>query len=156
METSGLWETIKEKYKNLLTITLAEKKLISKGYWEKSHTSDYVGFLKEIKEKYPFMVKQNETGEDFLDTDYIWELSECNLKSMYFGKYNNSEKKENIKRHIQNKKDYNTTARTSYDVSFEYRAEAKKAWYSEEYKNCGNGHYYLALDHNTALFCEND
>lgn len=156
METSGLWETIKEKYQNLLTITLAEKNLVRKEYWEKSHKSEYAEFLRTIKAKHPFMIKQNEDGEDFLDTDYIWELSECNLKSMYFGAYKNDIEKENIKRYIENKKDYNTTARTNYDVSFQYRADAKKAWYSEEYKNCGNGHYYLALDHNTALFCEND
>ena len=30
------------------------------------------------------------------------------------------------------------------------------AWYSEEYKNCGNGHYYLAIDATHAIFCEDD
>ena len=27
---------------------------------------------------------------------------------------------------------------------------------TNEYKNCGNGHYYFALGENCALFCEDD
>ena len=40
--------------------------------------------------------------------------------------------------------------------TFEYKADKNKAWYSEEYRGCGNGHYYIAIDENTALFIEND
>ena len=46
--------------------------------------------------------------------------------------------------------------RSSYDVSFSYDPKLQHAWYSEEYKNCGNGHYYLALDETHALFYEDD
>lgn len=34
--------------------------------------------------------------------------------------------------------------------------ETLKAWYSEEYTDCGNGHYYLALSATHAIFYEND
>ena len=46
--------------------------------------------------------------------------------------------------------------KTSYDVSFQLKAKERKAWYSEEYRGCGNGHYYLALNHSCALFYEHD
>ena len=40
--------------------------------------------------------------------------------------------------------------------TFEYEPDKNKAWYSEEYRGCGNGHYYIALNSSMALFCEND
>lgn len=43
-----------------------------------------------------------------------------------------------------------------YDVSFSYDPEKKKAWYSEEYRGCGNGYYYIALNRTHALFVEKD
>jgi hypothetical protein len=46
--------------------------------------------------------------------------------------------------------------RTSYDVHYTYNAKEKKAFYSEEFKDCGNGHYYLAIDNTHALFYEDD
>ena len=75
---------------------------------------------------------------------------------MYFGKYTNKDEKLEIKAALNDHRSYSTNAYTSYDVSFEYNADKNMAWYSEEYKGCGNGHYYLALDENTALFCEDD
>ena len=106
--------------------------------------------------KYPFMFYDDDNGDLQIDTRYIWEFSECNLKSMYFGKYQNSHVKEEFKRAIEQKRDYHYCTRTSYDVSLEYNAAKNMAWYSEEYRNCGNGHYYIALDHSTALFVEDD
>ena len=61
-----------------------------------------------------------------------------------------------LKNALKNNLNYSIENRVNYDVSYEYNAETKKAWYSEEYINCGNGHYYLAIDENTAIFCEND
>ena len=36
------------------------------------------------------------------------------------------------------------------------KKEKEKVWSSEELRGCGNGHYYIALDANTALFVEDD
>ena len=44
----------------------------------------------------------------------------------------------------------------SYDTSFEFNPEKKKAWYSKEYRNCGNGHYYIALNPTHAAYYEDD
>ena len=160
MEASGLWEDIKTKFENLLTISYEEKQKIYNEYWQvdkwKDGGVDYKNFIARLKDKYAFMVYADDKGEEHIDTNYIWELSECNLKSMYFGKWQNKSEKEIIKEKLANKEKYSTWARTNYDTSFNYEPDRKMAWYSEEYKNCGNGHYYLALDNNTALFCEND
>ena len=84
-------------------------------------------------------------------------MSDCNLKSMYFGKGSNARVKEEIRVALENKQAYDSgRCRANYDVSFSYCPAKHKAWYSEEYKDCGNGHYYIALDANTALFVEND
>ena len=76
---------------------------------------------------------------------------------MYFGKYDNARIKEEFKNALQNKTSYSSgRIRVNYDVTLEYDADKNMAWYSEEYKNCGNGHYYLAIGPTTALFCEDD
>lgn len=49
--------------------------------------------------------------------------------------------------------------RGSYDYSIEIRKDKDgvlKGWYSAEYKNCGNGHYYLLLDASHAIYYEDD
>lgn len=160
MDESGLWDNIKTIYKNLLDsgITYQEKcKIYDK--WSSFNYKDEPGkqnFYKDIQKKYPFMVDMNNQNELYLNCDYIWELSECKLKSMYFGKGKNDFYKNKIQEAMQNKNDYSCRATVSYDVSFEYNTKLNKAWYSEEYRNCGNGHYYLALNNSTALFYEND
>lgn len=47
----------------------------------------------------------------------------------------------------------------SYDFYIEVRKNDDGTiygWYSAEYKGCGNGHYYLLLDAEHALYCEDD
>ena len=58
-----------------------------------------------------------------------------------------------------NNESYSHSWRKGYDNSIEFRLcddGKKRGWYSEEFKNCGNGHYYLALDERRAIFCEDD
>lgn len=83
------------------------------------------------------------------------------IKKMTFhtGKWNapiTQHKLEEIAHAIDTKTEYHTSGRNGYDVSFEYNPETNRAWYSEEYKGCGNGHYYLALNRTHAIFYEND
>ena len=109
-------------------------------------------FYGEYAEKYPFLFDEN----GYIDTDYVYDLSDPKFKSMYFG-YSNKFYKNEIAKALSEKRKYSTgRVVVSYDNSFEYNPEKNKAWYSEEYRGCGNGHYYLALDGNTAVFYEND
>lgn len=110
----------------------------------------------ELMNEIPFAFYQGDNGTWYLNTFYIWEMSEAKTKSMYFGKWSNARIKGEIQQAFAEKRRYSNRARTSYDVSFEYDPDRNKAWYSEEYKGCGNGHYYIAIDANTALFCEDD
>lgn len=148
---SGLWSELAVVWDNLYKyVTLDEKRKIYDMSWDNREEA-----ISYCKERYPFMVKTHD-GKEYLDTDYIWELSRCELKSMYFG-YKNAEEKERIRKAISEHRQYTIPRiRTNYDVSFSYNPESDKAFYNEEYKNCGNGHYYLALNHSTAVFCEDD
>ena len=149
---SGLWAEIAVVWDNLYKyVTLDEKRKIYDMSWDNREAT-----VVYCKEHYPFMVKTDRDGNEYLNTDYIWELSRCELKSMYFG-YNNAEEKEQIRKAISERRQYTVPRiRTNYDVSFSYNPEISRAFYSEEYKDCGNGHYYLALNHSTAVFCEDD
>ena len=152
---SGLWSDILPKLRNLSEMNWDDRERIYQAYmdhWNTDPTPVYNRYLTE----YPFVFRKNEDGKIDVDTFYIYEISDITLKSMYFGKYQNEAVKELIKHRIEAREDYSITTRTSYDVRFEYDAENNKAWYSEEYKGCGNGHYWIALNHSTAMFCEND
>lgn len=80
------------------------------------------------------------------------------LKAMRFtaNKEENNHKLAQLSQAVKNKTPISLSGRTSYDVSCQYDPLAGKIWYSEEFKNCGNGHYYLALDDKTAMFYEDD
>lgn len=163
MERSGLWldSDIYETFKDLLSVDLADKKAINNLYWNaRTYVNgkavyDLAAFAPYM-DKYPFIFGKDENGNDYVKTEYIWEKSDCRLKSMYFGKYYNASTKAQIADALKSKRRLSIKERTGYDVSFEYDPDRNKAWYSEEYKDCGNGHYYIALDENTALFVEDD
>jgi len=169
LEVSGLWPEIYEKFCNLSKMDYNDRKEILAIYWsdEFSHVKSTIlgvtdsnrstrEFFGKYFEKYPYLFYTNKEGYLYIDTDYLFEMSEARLKSMYFGKYYNSIYKKDIADALKNKTKLNRKAYPNYDISFEYDPEKNKAWYSEEYKNCGNGHYYIAIDASTALFLEND
>ncbi len=168
MNKSGLWNDYREIFTNLKNVDYYDKEEISKRYWkiwditrQKLSTEEYNKELNNLFEgyitKYPFIFRKDNAGAMYVDTVYLFEVSECRLKSMYFGR-ENKRFKEDIKTSLQNKTDYKLPYRvtTSYDLHYRYDSAKSKAWYSEEYIGTGNGHYYIALDENTALFVEND
>lgn len=166
IEKSGFWKgsNIETMLRNLLKINLSEKAEIEKLYWNAPYVNGLRQFdespMRPYMEKFPFMFiteKMEPTAQP--DFTYFSDLAMCKLKSMYFGK--GSYEKTFIKVAMFERRDYSCRAYTSYDVSFhlEFPKDKKdftRAWYSEEYRGCGNGHYYLALSENCALFCEDD
>lgn len=149
LERTGLWKEVKEVYENLLKVDYEDWRAMRSINW---HERENAEVWSKYKEKYPFCF--NEKG--IINSDYIFELSACRTKSMYFGKWSNPIVKERIAKAISEKKKIEERAYENYDVSFSYDPEQKRAWYSEEYKGCGNGHYYLAVDNSMAVFCEDD
>ncbi len=65
---------------------------------------------------------------------------------------------EKFAKAISNREHYNYSWHKGYDNSIGVRDDSGvlKAWYSEEYRGCGNGHYYLALSATHAIFHSDD
>lgn len=60
---------------------------------------------------------------------------------------------------IANKSDYRVSWRKDYDYSFELKNTPDgdyKGWLSQEFKNCGNGHYWLVISTTQCIFAEDD
>ncbi len=157
---SGLWPNILQIFKNLQTMSYDDYVAISKIYRESQYIPGEPDSLRgsrlkvsfgEYITKYPFIMNGSSVNYDYLKGG----IADANIKSMYFGGCN-AVIKEQIKNALEKEERYSTRGYASYDVSFSYYPEKKKAFYSEEYKGTGNGHYYMALDANAALFCEDD
>jgi hypothetical protein len=63
-----------------------------------------------------------------------------------------------IKDALDNKKKYRCEWHNKYDCKVEINAtpEVQRAWFSLEYRGMLNGHYYMLLNDNTALYLEDD
>ena len=62
---------------------------------------------------------------------------------------------QRIEQAMLNKEEYACSGDNGYDVSFRYNGK-DRAWYSEEYRGCGNGHYYLTYSPTHAFHYEDD
>jgi hypothetical protein len=157
--SSGLWTNILEEVRKAREFGYSNfqdaLRVYDTKYSEDYKTNEERKF-KEMKEKYPILIKKGDTNE-YIDSSFLWFYSRpLSIKAMNFGKYNNERVLSEIKKAIESKTKY-TSGRfiVNYDVSFEYDGN-NKAWYSEEYRNCGNGHYYLALSDKYAMHYEDD
>lgn len=89
-------------------------------------------------------------------------VMDCKIKKMSFHKYSFQKHDTEyvlgrIANAIDNKEKYiSGKYYNGYDVSVEYNPEKNGAWYSEEFKDCGNGHYYLMLNRTHAVHYEDD
>ena len=162
LEKSKLWDIQLNDLKIALSIGYEKLQEADKIYWSKDENLDYEQnnlrnkeLIKAIDNR---LIKKNiEENKEFVDTSILCYMSNpLKIKKMYFGKYRNEEYLKQIREAIQNKTKISINAEANYDVSFEYEPLTQKAWYSEEFKGCGNGHYYLALSDEYALFYEDD
>ena len=155
LNESGLWESIKQEIETVLVIGYEKVNKAYEASWEKDVTEEErIVKIKAIDSR---LVLTNEEGNEFVNTSILWYMTvPAKIKKMYFGRNYSEHYLGLIAEAMQKKEAYSTTARSSYDVSFEYNPEKNKAWYSEEYRGCGNGHYYIALNATHALFQEDD
>jgi len=66
---------------------------------------------------------------------------------------------DNIKNHLDNKEGFSYSWESGYDVTVDGKLcddEIYRAWFSLEKRGCGNGHYYLLINENQAVFSEDD
>lgn len=169
LEKSGLWPDVKRAFENLDKVSyedwVAMRNIESGRYqwseneneWQRKSEEEMDEERRPYFAKYPFCYKPDNNGHLQPEAIYLNEMSECRLKPMYFGKGSNKAIKEALRKAINDRTGFASgRIKVSYDVSVEYDPAKNAAWYSEEYLNAANGHYYLALDHMTALFCEDD
>lgn len=136
---SGLWANIKNDFTVLNNLSNDELS-------EYIH-ADYHG-RELLNSKYGI----GYTVDDLLTT------ARKGVVSITYNKYERDIVKANFAEAIKNKKEYNHYWEYNYDcrVSCKQAGNTMMAWYSQEYKGCGNGHYYLAIDESHAIFAEND
>ena len=153
LEKSGLWEEIKSEIQVAISVGYERMNQAYKDYWSNDTSRQLDIFL----DKYPELVKVNDEGNPYIDTSILWPYSRMpRVKKMCFSKYDNDQILATIKAAMDRKEKHSAYRRYKYDISFEYNPDRKRAWYSEEFKDCGNGHYYHALDSTHALFSEDD
>jgi hypothetical protein len=156
LEKSGLYEGYRRNVEIALAVGYAK---VNEAY-----KADHADWNQTTEEKQasldkldPRLVGTREDGTRFINTEIIWYMHQLpKVKKMYFGKYVTESYLEQIKTAMENKTPIRLFRTVGYDVSIEYNPEANKAWYSEQYRGCGNGHYYLALDATHAIFYEDD
>lgn len=156
LEHSGLYTDLLENIKLALEIGYEKIQLAYEIYWKTDKSLSYEDNQKardvEIKN-----LDERLLMDGHPNTEILWYIKyDAKVKKMNFGRWSNEDALKTIKDALKNKKETSVSGRANYDVSFSYNPKLNKAWYSEEYRGCGNGHYYLALDATHALFYEDD
>ena len=140
LDKSGLWVNIKQEIETFLALTDEELDKFVK---------DVENGLYYNCEKYPWL-RTFQIFDSFL-LDRCW-------KAPNYSRWWRAEKNL-LQKAIENKGDYRSKWVEGYDNSVEVKMcedGIYRGWYSEEYRNCGNGHYYLLFDATHAIFYEDD
>ena len=147
LEASGFWHDVQQEIKDGLDVGLAKIRQANKIPWSENVKSEISKIDPRLTNSF---LTSNMSGPP-------------RIKAMRFSKYQfqNDDYKARIVRAIADRKKLSIDSRASYDISFQLNPPDEKAaffraWYSEEFKGCGNGHYYLAVDATHALFIEDD
>ena len=166
LEKSGLWEDVANDVRIALSVGYDKIKQAYNIDNEYDNILDYAENNKQQAIKIQAidarLVGSREDGTLYVDTSIVWYMYKiAKVKKMHFGKkWLNDKELADIANALENKLPITVSTdgrfTNGYDVSYNYQPEDNKAWYSEEYRGCGNGHYYLALDATHALFYEDD
>ena len=138
LSDSGLWQEKLEDCKYLITLNDDEIISLKKNFYDES--------------------KKHNITLWGIDCFYSF-FEERGIKSVNFeDKFHKDFVVNNIKQAIRDNENYHTTWRKNYDnsIRIENSNNNLRGWYSEEYKNYGNGHYYYLLDATHALYGEKD
>ena len=156
LKISGLWTNLLKDIQMGLAVGYDTIQKANDIYW--TDNSD-----KKIKTLDPRLIETNKDGAICANTGIIWRMSRpAKIKKMYFGKFRTADILAEFKDALTKKIKFNNGSNgsnstgQSYDTTLEYNPDNNKAWYNEEYRHCGNGHYYLAIDATHALFSNDD
>ena len=146
LNKSGLWTNIKKDYEVILA--QGDDFLID------LLNSDYT----DRRDKLHKLALSLGLESLSLHCDEIIYSAKKGIKNVNYNKYEKEIVKQIVKDAINNCKRTQHKWRKGYDNSIEIAMhnDVLCGWYCEEYKNCGNGHYYLLLDECHAFFYEHD
>lgn len=148
LEATGFWEDLRAEIAGGLEVGLKAIKWQNSSEWK---TADEITDPR-LK---PSFVRSQMSGLP-------------RVKAMRFRreKWYNDQYRQQIVDAVASNKHLRIDTRADYDVTFEFhpKGEVKdgvpnpfhRAYYSEEFRGMGNGHYYLAIDTRHALFMEDD
>ena len=145
---SGLWSDIKETIEHFFALSEEEQRQLVNDIV----TDGYELFYKQTwgDGKYNW-VHCYQVFESFARKN-CW-------KSIAWRKWEREKMAKQVEEAIKNGGCFDRRWENGYDNSIEVRTDddgSKLGWYSEEYRGCGNGHYYLLFDATHAIFYEND
>ena len=148
LNESGLWKDIKQSIEHFFTLTESEQRELVNDIMTDSYELFYHEVYKE-NGKYSW-VHGYQVFESFVRKT-CW-------KSIAWHKWERERMSAEVAECIKNGTDFHRRWENGYDNSVEIanRNGEKLAWYSEEYRNCGNGWYYLMFDATHAIFYEKD
>lgn len=142
LTASGFWSPMLNGAKYLLS--LSDEELIAMCSWEQYHKV----MNAELSAK----------GIQWFGSDCFSNMFHRSIKTMNFDRYDRHFQKRLLSENIANRVNCSHRWTNGYDNSYEIRFDEKyiRGWYSEEYRGCGNGHYYFLLDECHAIFGEDD
>lgn len=148
LSNSGLWKDIKEEIEHFLSLSEDEQREMVNDIT----TDSYERFYKRIwdgDKKYGW-VSTYQVFESFA-SKRCW-------KSIAWRRWEREHLSKKVEEAINEGKHFSWRWTNGYDNSIDVDAkdDLKRGFYSEEYRHCGNGHYYLLFDATHAIFYEDD
>ena len=144
LEKSGLWSNFLHDFKIVAQLDDERLAKFLHAEWDESQA-----MAQELG------LNHRQCGVDCLK----WTV-EKGIKTINYNSWDKDVMPTEFAKAIEERKSFGHNWRKGYDNSIECRFDEKdnvmRAWYSEEYKNCGNGHYYYAIDEKHAIFGEDD
>ena len=148
LDGSGLWEDINKEIKHFLSLDEDKQREMVNDILTDSYNN--------------FYLKTDGNGKyNWVHTYQIFcgfARKRC-WKSIAWSKYRRTQYENDVRQAIANKTNFTRNWANGYDNSLEIclGEDGKlRAWYSEEFRGCGNGHYYLLFDATHAIFYEDD
>lgn len=173
LKASGFWPEICKRMEVQAAMTEQEYNDLMALYQEYWAIYDKKGLTydeqdqqqKAVREKFDAYYKERGADSDFYHFNQLSETKQIVSVPYSNGGYSKERQVAYAREIIEQVKQGEAGKYKSFYWygSYDFHIEVRKnddgtiyGWYSAEYKGCGNGHYYLLLDAEHALYCEDD
>lgn len=149
LEASGLWADLLPCFQQLRDATVDD---VREFY-------DASGSWTEQQNARDAWMQRRGLDRNHISSDLMRGIVDKGLVSIPYDRLERDERRRQLAGKISAREEFRHRWRGSYDysVSGEVGKDGiMRAWYSAEFKDCGNGHYYLMLDERHAIHAEDD